>query len=89
MRELPAPAQLHQYLVQKALSVTDASKRLEAMMPKYNAQDRGNVINEGTIDPMTGQRTAGTNIPKQMTPDEAAKYTPAAILGGADGWNPR
>src|SRR5256885_15364588 len=51
----------------------DASKRLEAMMPKYNAQDRGDVINEGTIDPMTGQRTAVTNTPKQMTPDEAAK----------------
>jgi hypothetical protein len=76
-RALPGnPQQLRAFLIQQGLKAMDVSKQLDAqikMRPIYNEQDRGAVINEGTIDPMTGQRTAGTNVAKEMTPDQKAK----------------
>jgi len=76
-RELPGdPATLHRYLVSKAMQTQDMGKQIEswkAMAPQYNAQDRGAVINEGTIDPLTGVRTPGKDVAKSMTPDEKAK----------------
>lgn len=64
------PEQLRPFLVQKAMEAQDASKQLEAVMPKYNEQDTGGEINQGTIDPLTGVRTAGVNVPKTVTPGE-------------------
>jgi hypothetical protein len=76
-RALPGnPQQLRAFLIQQGLKAMDVSKQLDAqikMRPIYNEQDRGAVINEGTIDPMTGQRTAGANVAKEMTPDQKAK----------------
>jgi hypothetical protein len=77
-RQIPGrPEQLRPFLMQKGLETMDVSKQLDAriaMAPKYNEQDTGAAINEGTVDPLTGQRTAGTtNVVKSMTPDQAAK----------------
>lgn len=63
------PAGLKQWLVSAGLRTADASKRLEAMLPKYDEQDRGGTINQGTINPLTGQRTDGTDAVKTVTPD--------------------
>jgi hypothetical protein len=76
VRQLPGPDQLRPFLMQKGLETMDVSKQLEARLaaaPKYNEQDRGAVINQGTVDPTTGVRTAGTDIAKAMTPDQASK----------------
>lgn len=76
-RQIPGnPELLRPFLMQKGLETMDVSKQLEARLstaPKYNEQDRGPVINQGTVDPLTGQRTAGTDVAKGMTPDQAAK----------------
>lgn len=70
------PEQLRPFLVQKGMEAMDVSKQLEARIaqaPKYNEQDRGAVINQGTVDPTTGIRTAGADVTKTMTPDQKAK----------------
>lgn len=76
-RQIPGrPEQIRPFLLQKGLETQDISKQIEARLaaaPKYNEQDTGAVINQGTVDPLTGVRTAGVNTPKTMTPDEAAK----------------
>lgn len=64
------PQQLKAWLIQQGAKVADATKRLEMSLPQYNAQDRGGQINEGTINGMTGVRTAGTNVSKTATPGE-------------------
>lgn len=76
VRQLPGPDQLRPFLMQKGLETMDVSKQLEARIaaaPKYNEQDRGNVINQGTVDPTSGIRTAGVDVTKSMTPDQVAK----------------
>jgi hypothetical protein len=87
-RGLPGkPEQLRPFLVQQALSAADASKRLEALLPKYDEQDTGSAINQGTIDPLTGTRTAGANVQKSMTPDARATqaHQQATSFGGSEG----
>lgn len=64
------PEQLKSWLVQQGARVADATKRYEMSLPKYDEQDQGGVINQGTINQMTGQRTAGTNVTKTATPGE-------------------
>lgn len=64
------PAALKSWLIAAGMRTADASKRLEMMIPKRDEQDRGGVINEGTINPLTGERTAGANTPKTNTPGE-------------------
>lgn len=82
-RGLPGrPEQLRPFLVQQALAAADASKRLEAVMPKYDEQDRGGAINQGTIDPLTGQRTPGADIQKTATPGEKLANDRANMPGG-------
>lgn len=76
VQTLPGPDQLRSFLVSKAVETMDASKRLEVMLPKYDEQDRGGTISQGTIDPLTGQRNEGTNVVKTATPGE--KLTAAA-----------
>lgn len=83
VQTLPGPAGLKQFLISKALETTDASKQIEMQLPKYNEQDRGGVINEGTVDPMTGQRTAGANIDK--TPTKGEILTNARLTSGGLG----
>lgn len=76
-RTLPGdPQQLRAFLIQQGMKTMDVSKQLDAriaMAPKYNEQDRGAVINEGTVDPTSGIRTAGADVTKAMTPDQKAK----------------
>lgn len=80
-RKVPGrPEQLRPFLVQRALEAADASKQLEAVLPKFDEQDRGGEINEGTIDPLTGQRTAGASIAKTATPGE--KLTQERLSSG-------
>lgn len=66
------PPALRNWLVQAGMRTADASKRLEMALPKYDEQDRGGVINQGTLNPLTGQRSEGTNVDKSLTPGEAA-----------------
>jgi hypothetical protein len=72
VQQLPGPDQLRGWLTQRAIEGMDQSKKLESVLPKYDEQDRGGVINQGTINPITGQRTAGVDVPKTMTPDATA-----------------
>jgi hypothetical protein len=85
-RGLPGkPEALRPFLVQQALAAADASKRLEAVLPKFDEQDRGGVINEGTVDQLTGRRTPGTDIKKTATPGEVLtdkRNPPGAGFGG-------
>lgn len=64
------PQALRGWLVQQGSRVADATERLKLSLPKYDEQDRGGAINQGTIDQMTGQRTAGANVAKTNTPGE-------------------
>ncbi len=64
------PDQLRRWLVQQGMQAMDASKRVELLLPKRDEQDRGGVINEGTVDQLTGQRTSGVDIAKTLTPGE-------------------
>lgn len=83
-RALPGrPEALRPYLVQKALEAAEGSKRLEALLPKHDEQDRGGTLNEGTIDPLTGVRTAGADIQKTLTPGEIQSGENARTLANA------
>lgn len=64
------PQALRQWLIQAGMRTADASKRLELMLPKYDEQDRGGTLNQGTIDLTTGIRTPVTDITKTNTPGE-------------------
>lgn len=70
VRTLPGPDQLRPFLVSKAVETMDASQKIAALIPKYDEQDRGGVINQGSINQLTGERTAGADIPKTSTPGE-------------------
>ena len=63
------PQALKPWLIQAGMRAADASERLRTMLPKFDEQDRGGVINNGTINMLTGQRTDGTNVQKTATPD--------------------
>lgn len=52
------PRALKQWLIQAGLRTADATKRLELMLPKYDEQNRGDRLDEGTIDQLTGKRTS-------------------------------
>lgn len=83
-RSLPGrPEALRPYLVQKALEGADASKRLDLLLPKRDEQDRGGTINEGTVDPLTGVRTAGADIQKTLTPGEVQGAENVRTMAGA------
>jgi hypothetical protein len=64
------PKSLRTWVIQSGLRAADESKRLELILPKYDEQDRGGVINQGTINQMTGERTAGGDVTKTVTPGE-------------------
>lgn len=53
------PQAIRGWLAQAGMRAADASKRLEVALPKYDEQARGGTINQGTINQITGQRTAG------------------------------
>jgi hypothetical protein len=82
VQQLPGPDQLRPWLTQRALEGLDNSQKLEKVLPKYDEQDRGGVINQGTINPLTGVRTAGTDVQKTMTPDEKRKADTRPNFGG-------
>ncbi len=63
------PSALHNWLIQQGARAADASERLKLMLPKYDSQDQGGVINQGTINQFTGERTAGPSVVKTATPD--------------------
>lgn len=71
------PKQLKDFLVRSGMQNLAYQQQVTtrlAQAPKYNEQDTGAVINQGTVDPLTGVRTPGaTNVAKTMTPDQAAK----------------
>lgn len=63
------PQALRSWLTEAGMRVMDASKRIELALPKYDEQDQGGQINEGTVDLMTGKRTAGGTTQKTETKD--------------------
>lgn len=74
-----------QWLLQRAVEGLEHAKQIDLLLPKADEQDRGGVINEGTINPLTGVRTAGADIQKTATPGEKAvadRATRAATGGG-------
>jgi hypothetical protein len=70
VRQLPGPEQLRPFLIQKALETQDAAKTLSMTAPKYDEQDRGGTISQGTINPLSGQRTETGTVTKSVTPGE-------------------
>jgi len=62
------PQALRGWLIQQGSRVADATERLKLSLPKYDEQDRGGAINQGTIDQMTGQRTDGASVGKTAEP---------------------
>lgn len=82
MRDLPGPDQLHQYLVQKALGVMDASKRLELMTPKFEKVDTGGGVTTGSVDQLSGKFTPGATLPKSISPDTQANITKDYAVAG-------
>lgn len=80
------PEQLRSFLTQKSLETMDAEKQIQtriAMAPKYNEQDTGGAINEGTVNPLTGQRTAGpVTVAKTPTPAERVTAANTHIPAG-------
>lgn len=82
VRTLPGPDRLRQFLVEKAMETMTAAQQLEATRPKYDEQDRGGTISQGTIDPLTGQRTAGAEVRKTISPDAAAQAAAMAANPG-------
>lgn len=73
VRDLPGPKSLRAHIIAQAAKSLDAEKQLAMSLPKYDEQDRGGSINQGTVDPITATRTAGPDIPKTATPDEQLK----------------
>ena len=69
------PQGLKSWLIQQGARIADATKRLEMSLPKYDEQNRGNVINEGTVDQMTGQRTPGRNVALSADPNAVLSAT--------------
>jgi hypothetical protein len=82
VQQLPGPEQLKPWLTQRALEGLDQSKKMEMVLPKYDEQDRGGVINQGTINQVTGERTAGKDVQKTPTPDEKLKSENKPQFGG-------
>lgn len=87
VRNLPGnTTQIGQYfrgIAVRGLSVLDQIEAQKKTAPVYDEQDRGGVISQGTIDPMTGMRTAGTDIAKTPTPGEKlTAASKAAELAG-------
>lgn len=80
MRDLPAPDQLHQYLVQKALSVMDASKRLDAMLPKVEYKDTGGTQTPVDVNPLTNP--SPKPLTKTLSPDTQANITKDYAVAG-------
>lgn len=76
------PEALKGWLIQQGARVADATKRLEMSLPKYDEQNRGGVINQGTIDQMTGQRTAGQDV--QLSADPNATLSANTARRGQD-----
>jgi len=64
------PQQTRAWLIQQGAKLADATQRLAMSLPKYDEQDRGGELNEGTINQMTGKRTAGASVDKTNTPGE-------------------
>jgi hypothetical protein len=79
VQQLPGPDQLRGWLTQRAIEGMDQSKKLESVLPKYDEQDRGGVINQGTINPLTGQRTAGA---RHTEDDDAGCHRDSAAEEG-------
>lgn len=80
------PQALRAWLVQQGARAADATKRLELALPKYDEQDRGGVISQGTINQFTGERTAGAgpanNVTKTNTPDAVLKASTDMRVAG-------
>jgi len=88
-RGLPGkPDQLRPFLVQQALSAADASKRLEALLPKTREQNRGGTIVEQKVDPLTGDVTDVREITKTVSPDSAATNARIAAAGSGSDFTP-
>lgn len=72
VRDLPGPAQLRPYLVQKAMQAQEASKQMEALLPKPYETNLGGTVEQGTIDPATGARTPVRSVARTVSPDTTA-----------------
>ena len=73
-----------QWAMQRAVEGLDHAKQIDLLIPKYDEQDRGGTVNEGTINPLTGVRTAGTDTQKTQSPDSKAVSARVAAAGFGD-----
>jgi hypothetical protein len=81
VKQLPGPGQLRPFLMQRAIEGLDNAQQVQMLLPKYDEQDTGGAINQGTINPLTGVRTAGVDVQKTITPGEMLASNTAKELG--------
>lgn len=73
VRTLPGdPTALRGRLMESALAVMDASKRMEALLPQYKTVDTGGGVQLTDMNPLT-RGAAATTFQKTMTPGEIAQ----------------
>lgn len=70
LRQMPGRQdQLRPFLMQKALEGMDASKRIEAILPKVQMVNLGGTEQAVDMNPMTNPSLAGRSFQKTATPD--------------------
>jgi hypothetical protein len=62
------PEALRNWLTQAGARTMDATKRIEMSVPKYDEQNRGGTINQGTVNQWIGQRTEGAGPANNIVP---------------------
>lgn len=81
-RELPGPNQLRQYIMQHALQSLDASKRLDALLPKVDLENLGDRTQAIDKNPLTNPTIVGQTFKRGASPD--AQLSAATTRRGQD-----
>jgi len=76
------PNALRSWLTEAGMRVMDATKRLELTLPKYDEQNRGGTLSQGTVNQLTGQRTAGADV--RLTPTAGDTLQASTTRRGQD-----
>jgi hypothetical protein len=81
VKQLPGPGQLRPFLMQRAIEGLDNAEQIKLLLPKADKQDMGGYVSNGTIDPLSGQRTELDRTDKTITPDAQLASNTATALG--------
>lgn len=82
VRDLPGPESLRQYLMQHGLQSLEASKRLDALLPKVELENLGDRTQAIDKNPLTNPGIAGQSFRRSASPD--AQLSAATTRRGQD-----